>query len=167
MVEYAAHNGTVVGSIPAGLKWRLSFNMPTVVQLANKGRKLRKYKNKRRALRSCPQKKGICVRAFKMTPRKPNSAIRKVAFVKFRRWKWDVLIYIPGDRDIDKHPLQKFSVVLVRGGRAKDVPGVKYTAICGKFDLPRLEDRNNGRSKFGMVKTWDRVDHRYKKFYYN
>jgi len=104
-----------------------------------------------------------------MTPRKPNSALRKVVFVKFRRWKWKVLVYVPGDRGKkqEKHPLQKFSVVLVRGGRAKDVPGVKYTAICGKFDLPRLEMRRNGRSKFGMVKTYDRVDHRYKKFYYN
>lgn len=143
--------------------------MPTYNQLIIKKRKQKNYKHKRADLRYCPQKRGICVKTLKMTPRKPNSAIRKVAFVRFRRWKWKVLVYIPGDRGKkeDKHPLQKFSVVLVRGGRAKDVPGVKYTAICGKFDLPRLEMRRNGRSKFGMVKTYDRVDHRYRKFYYN
>lgn len=102
-----------------------------------------------------------------MTPRKPNSAIRKVVYVLFRRWKWKVLVYIPGDRDVDKHPLQKFSVVLVRGGRVKDVPGMKYTAICGKFDLPSLEDRTNARSKFGVKKKVYAIDPRYRKFYYN
>lgn len=141
--------------------------MPTLTQLSLNGRKARKYKNKRLDLRRCPQKKGICVRTFKMTPRKPNSALRKVAYVKFRRWRWNVLVYVPGDRDVDKHPLQKFSQVLVRGGRVKDLPGMKYTAICGKFDLPRLEFRRNGRSRYGMVLTRWRVDHRYKKFHYN
>ena len=74
---------------------------------------------------------------------------------------------MPGERVSDKHPLQKFSVILVRGGRVKDIPGMKYTAICGKFDLRREEFRRNARSKYGMVKTYDRVDHRYKKFYYH
>lgn len=142
--------------------------MPTFTQLAITGRKARRYKNKRLDLRRCPQKKGICVRAFKMTPRKPNSALRKVAFVMFRRWKWKVLIYIPGDRKKeDKHPLQKFSVVLVRGGRTKDLPGLKYKAICGKFDLPRLEIRRNGRSKFGCSRIAPFIDLGYKKFYYH
>jgi small subunit ribosomal protein S12 len=74
---------------------------------------------------------------------------------------------VPGDRKTDKNPLQKYAKILIRGGRVKDLPGCKYTAICGKRDLPRLEGRSNGRSKFGMVKTYDRVDHRYKKFHYN
>lgn len=142
--------------------------MPTFIQLGRKGRKPRKYKNKRLDLRGCPQKRGHCHRAFKMTPRKPNSALRKVAFFKIRRWKWYVLVFIPGDRGKDpKHPLQKFSQVLIRGGRAKDLPGVKYTAICGHHDLPRLWSRLKGRSKFGGKICRNRVDHRYKKFYYN
>jgi small subunit ribosomal protein S12 len=141
--------------------------MPTITQLSNKCRKPRRYKNKRLDLRRCPQKKGICVKAFYMTPRKPNSALRKVAFVLFRRWKWKVLVYVPGEYEGDKHPLQKYAVVLIRGGRVKDLPGMKYTIICGKFDLRRIADRRNARSKYGMVKTYDRVDHRYRKFSYN
>lgn len=142
--------------------------MPTFIQLVKHSRKPKKYKNKRLDLRRCPQKKGTCIKAFKTTPRKPNSALRKVAFIHFRHWKWNVLVYVPGDRTKanDKHPLQRFSVVLVRGGRVKDIPGLKYTAICGKFDLPSLELRNNARSKFGVRKK-KKSFKIYKKFHYN
>jgi len=158
--------------------------MPTNNQLALTGRKIRRYKNKRRALQNCPQKKGTCIKTFKMTPRKPNSAMRKVISVKFKDWKWQPFVFIPGDRGQggkkggkgkdgkEKHPVQKFAHVLVRGGRAKDLPGVKYSAVCGKLDVKRLESRINGRSKFGVKLNRERpgehiYDKKYKKFHYN
>lgn len=140
--------------------------MPTITQLSKYDRKVRRYKNKRPDLRGCPQKKGTCVKVFEMTPRKPNSALRKVARVVFRRWKRKVLVYIPGECN-GQPALQKHSVVLVRGGRVADLPGMKYTIIRGKFDLRRLEFKRAARSKYGMVKTYTKVDHRYKKFLYN
>lgn len=119
--------------------------MATYWQLYKKKRQPWTYKNKRRALERCPQKKGMCLRVYEMTPRKPNSALRKVARVllsNFRR----INAYIPG---IGQNSLQKHSNVLVRGGRVKDLPGMKYTMIRGKFDFRRLEGRENARSKYG------------------
>lgn len=135
--------------------------MPTSLQLIRKPRLLRKYKNKRPNLESCPQKKGTCLKVFQMTPRKPNSALRKVSRVLLSNYH-KINAYIPGIG----HSLQKHSVVLVRGGRVKDLPGMKYTIIRGKFDLKRLELRRQGRSRYGAKKVYSRVDHRYKKHKY-
>jgi len=110
---------------------------------------------------ACPQKKATCLKVFHMTPRKPNSALRKVAWVLLSNG-YRVNVYIPGMG----HTLQKHSVVLIRGGRVKDLPGMKYTIIRGKFDLKRLSTRRQGRSKYGARKILHRVDHRYKKLKY-
>jgi small subunit ribosomal protein S12 len=106
----------------------------------------KKTKSRRRDLASSPQKKGTCLKVFVTTPRKPNSAIRKVARVLLSNYN-RVTAYIPGM----SHNLQKHSAVLVRGGRVKDLPGVKYTIIRGKYDLQRLVDRRKGRSKYGTT----------------
>lgn len=135
--------------------------MPTIFQLIRKPRLQRKYKNKRPNLESCPQKKGTCLKVFQMTPRKPNSALRKVSRVLLSNYH-RINAYIPGIG----HSLQKHSVVLVRGGRVKDLPGMKYTIIRGKFDLKRLELRRQGRSRYGAKKIYSRVDHRYRKHRY-
>lgn len=126
--------------------------MPTLNQLFGKSRKPRKYKDKRIALRQCPQRKAIVDKRFTLTPRKPNSAIRKVARVKIpyrRKGYATVTAYIPGIRGVDKD-LQKHSVVLVRGGRVKDLPGVKYTIICGVYDMKPVYARRKSRSKYGV-----------------
>jgi small subunit ribosomal protein S12 len=104
----------------------------------------KKYYSRRRDLELCPQKKGTCLKVFITTPRKPNSALRKVARVLLSNYT-RVSAYIPGM----SHNLQKHSVVLVRGGRVKDLPGVRYTIIRGKYDLQRLVHRRKGRSKYG------------------
>jgi len=137
--------------------------MPTFNQLSRKKteRKPRWYKNKKIALQACPQKRATCLKVYTITPRKPNSALRKISRVvlsNFRR----VQAYIPGIG----HNLQKHSTVLIRGGRVKDIPGMKYTMIRGKKDLRRLEERRNARSKFGVKKTFKWFDHRYKKYKY-
>ena len=119
--------------------------MPTWIQLTRKKRKKWKHKNKRIALQNCPQKKGMCVRVYEMTPKKPNSALRKVARVLLSNRR-RVPAYLPG---IGQNSLQKHSNVLVRGGRVKDLPGMKYTMIRGKFDLVCLQGRENARSKYG------------------
>lgn len=106
----------------------------------------KKAKSRRKDLESSPQKKGTCLKVFVTTPRKPNSAIRKVARVILSNYS-RVTAYIPGM----SHNLQKHSSVLVRGGRVKDLPGVKYTIIRGKYDLQRLIDRRKGRSKYGTT----------------
>lgn len=109
---------------------------------------MRKYKrNKVSALKKCPQRKGTCVKIMLMTPRKPNSAIRKVARVRLTTGK-TIFAYIPGEG----HTLQKYSVVLVRGGRCQDLPGVYYKVIRGKFDLQPLYSRVKKRSKLGLKK---------------
>ena len=112
----------------------------------SKGRKTRSPD-----LRSCPQKKGFCVRVFVKTPRKPNSALRKVARVNIYSFKKKVFGYIRGMG----HSLQKFSVVLLQGGKVKDLPGVKYRLIRGRFDFKSLPFRTSGRSKFGTKKSND------------
>lgn len=123
-------------------------NMATLNQLVKNKRK-KKVKNciKKSALKNCPQKKGSCIQVYIRTPKKPNSATRKVADVLLST-KRKVVCHIPGVR----HTLQKFSNVLVRGGRVRDLPGVKYRLIRGKFDLREVLNRKNARSKYGKKK---------------
>jgi small subunit ribosomal protein S12 len=132
--------------------------MSQLQQLIRKPRKSKIYKEKRRDLQGCPQKKATCLKVFEMTPRKPNSAIRKVARVLLSNYK-RVNAYIPGIG----HNLQKHAIVLVRGGRVKDLPGLKYTIIRGKFDLKRLDARRKARSKYGAKRVVKKVDIRYRK----
>lgn len=135
--------------------------MNTLSQLLKKKKVFQITKKKRLALEQCPQKKATCLKVFTMTPRKPNSALRKVSWVLFSNYK-RVHAYIPGMG----HSLQKHSVVLIRGGRVKDLPGMKYTIIRGKFDLKAVLTRRKARSKYGGRKIYNRADHRYKKFQY-
>ncbi len=118
--------------------------MPTFNQLVRKGRKAIKAKTKSPALQSCPQKRGVCVRVYTQTPKKPNSALRKVARVRLSNGI-EVTTYIPGVG----HNLQEHSMVLIRGGRVKDLPGVRYHVIRGTLDAVGVEGRNAGRSKYG------------------
>ncbi len=118
--------------------------MPTINQLVRKGRKKQEKKNKAPALTSCPQRKGICTRVYTSTPKKPNSALRKVARVRLRNG-FEITAYIPGEG----HNLNEHSVVLVRGGRVKDLPGVRYHIIRGVEDTSGVEGRKQSRSKYG------------------
>ena len=118
--------------------------MPTINQLVRKGRKKVKEKSKSPALEGCPQRRGVCLQVRTMTPKKPNSALRKVARVRLTNGR-EVLAYIPG---ID-HNLQEHSIVLVRGGRVKDLPNVRYHIIRGTLDCAGVEGRRQGRSKYG------------------
>lgn len=121
--------------------------MPTINQLCNKIRKLKKILKRSPALEKAPQRKGICLKVFTKTPKKPNSAVRKVARLRLSTKK-RVTAYIPGEG----HTLQEYSAVLMRGGRVKDLPGVKYHLIRGKFDFLGLKNRKQGRSKYGAKK---------------
>ncbi|MBC7350564.1 MAG: 30S ribosomal protein S12 [Candidatus Aminicenantes bacterium] len=121
--------------------------MPTVNQLVRKGRTPKKYKSKAPALESCPQKRGVCVRVFTTTPKKPNSALRKVARVRLTN-NVEVTAYIPGIG----HNLQEHSIVLIRGGRVKDLPGVRYHIIRGTLDTEGVQNRFQGRSRYGTKK---------------
>ncbi len=123
------------------------YQMPTIQQLVKKGRKKTQKKSKSAALNSCPQKRGVCVRVSTTTPKKPNSAMRKVARVRLTNGK-EVNSYIPGEG----HNLQEHSIVLVRGGRVKDLPGVRYHVVRGALDTAGVEDRAQGRSKYGTKK---------------
>ncbi|MBC8392776.1 MAG: 30S ribosomal protein S12 [Deltaproteobacteria bacterium] len=118
--------------------------MPTINQLVRKGRKRAKKKTNTPALKGAPQKRGVCTRVYTSTPKKPNSALRKVARVRLTTGV-EVTAYIPGIG----HNLQEHSVVLVRGGRVKDLPGVRYHIIRGTLDTLGVEDRKQGRSKYG------------------
>ena len=118
--------------------------MPTVNQLIRKGRRKPRKKAKTPALQACPQKRGVCVRVYTSTPKKPNSALRKVARVRLTNGI-EVTSYIPGMG----HNLQEHSVVLVRGGRVKDLPGVRYTIVRGALDIAGVKDRKKSRSKYG------------------
>lgn len=118
--------------------------MPTINQLVRKGRKLVKSKTKSPALKRCPQKRGVCLRVYTTTPKKPNSALRKVARVRLTNGI-EVTTYIPGVG----HNLQEHSIVLVRGGRVKDLPGVRYHIVRGSLDAVGVADRKQGRSKYG------------------
>ena len=121
--------------------------MPTISQLIRKGRKKQKKKTKSPALKSSPQRRGVCTRVMTFTPKKPNSALRKVARVRLTTGI-EVTAYIPGEG----HNLQEHNVVLIRGGRVKDLPGVRYHIIRGALDTLGVEKRRRGRSKYGAKK---------------
>jgi small subunit ribosomal protein S12 len=118
--------------------------MPTINQLVRKGREAKRKKTKSPALRQCPQKRGVCTRVMTFTPKKPNSALRKVARVRLTNGI-EVTAYIPGIG----HNLQEHSAVLIRGGRVKDLPGVRYHIIRGTLDTLGVNDRKKSRSKYG------------------
>ena len=120
--------------------------MPTCNQLRRKPRQKKQTKNKCPALEGCPQKRGICTRVYTTTPKKPNSAMRKVCRVKLSNG-FEVIAYIPGEG----HSLQEHSVVTIRGGRVKDLPGVRYHVIRGWGDLGAVEGRKTSRSKYGTA----------------
>ena len=122
--------------------------MPTINQLCRNKRKSKYTPNKVPALEKSPQKKGFCVKVFTRTPKKPNSAIRKLVRLQLTN-ELKVNAYVPGEG----HNLQDYSTVLIRGGRVKDLPGIKYTLIRGKLDLLGLKARKNSRSKYGTKKT--------------
>jgi small subunit ribosomal protein S12 len=123
---------------------RKKKDMPTINQLVNKGRKKVITKSKTRALEGSPQKRGVCTRVYTTTPKKPNSALRKVAKVRLTNGV-EVIAYIPGEG----HNLQEHSIVLLRGGRVKDLPGVRYTIVRGALDTAGVTDRLQSRSKYG------------------
>jgi small subunit ribosomal protein S12 len=118
--------------------------MPTISQLVRKGRQRVRKKNKSPALQGNPQKRGVCTRVYTTTPKKPNSALRKVARVRLTNG-YEVTSYIPGEG----HNLQEHSIVLIRGGRVKDLPGVRYHTIRGTLDASGVTERRQGRSKYG------------------
>ena len=118
--------------------------MPTLNQLVTKGRSTKRAKSMAPALQECPQKRGVCVRVYTTTPKKPNSALRKVARVRLSNGI-EVTSYIPGEG----HNLQEHSIVLIRGGRVKDLPGVRYHVIRGTLDSAGVANRKQGRSKYG------------------
>ena len=118
--------------------------MPTINQLVKFGREAQRRKTTSPALKACPQRRGVCVRVYTTTPKKPNSALRKVARVRLTNGM-EVTTYIPGEG----HNLQEHSVVLIRGGRVKDLPGVRYHIIRGTLDTSGVTNRRQGRSKYG------------------
>jgi len=122
--------------------------LPTINQLVRKGRKAKRKRSSAPALRGCPQKRGVCTRVYTTTPKKPNSALRKVARVRLTNGI-EVTAYIPGEG----HNLQEHSVVLIRGGRVKDLPSVRYHILRGVLDTTGVEDRKQGRSKYGTKKA--------------
>jgi small subunit ribosomal protein S12 len=118
--------------------------VPTINQMVRKGRKPKTQKRSAPALRGAPQKRGVCTRVYTATPKKPNSALRKVARVRLTN-QMEITVYIPGEG----HNLQEHSVVLVRGGRVRDLPGVRYKVIRAALDTAGVTDRRKGRSKYG------------------
>jgi small subunit ribosomal protein S12 len=122
--------------------------LPTINQLVRKGRKVIELKSKAPAMDSCPQKRGVCTRVYTTTPKKPNSALRKVARVRLTN-SMEVTAYIPGEG----HNLQEHSIVLIRGGRVKDLPGVRYHIIRGALDTAGVVNRKKGRSKYGAKRA--------------
>jgi len=121
--------------------------LPTISQLIRKGRQVTSHKTTTPALKGCPQRRGVCTRVYTSTPKKPNSALRKVARVRLTN-KMEVTAYIPGEG----HNLQEHSIVLIRGGRVKDLPGVRYHIIRGTMDTSGVADRTQSRSKYGTKK---------------
>ena len=118
--------------------------MPTTNQLVRKNRKPKTKRSKSPALKKCPHRRGVCLQVKTKTPKKPNSALRKVAWVRLSTGQ-EVIAYIPGEG----HNLQEHSIVLVRGGRVKDLPGVRYHIVRGALDCAAVQDRKQGRSKYG------------------
>ncbi len=135
-------------NLPGRASRRLGFGrveqMPTINQLIRKPRQPLRVRNKVPALEACPQKRGVCTRVYTTTPKKPNSALRKVARVRLTNG-FEVTSYIPGEG----HNLQEHSVVMIRGGRVKDLPGVRYHIIRGSLDTQGVKDRKQSRSKYG------------------
>lgn len=121
--------------------------MPTINQLVRKGRDSKTYKSKSPALKECPQRRGVCTKVYTTTPKKPNSALRKVARVRLTSG-YEAIVYIPGEG----HNLQEHSSVLVRGGRVKDLPGVRYHIIRGTLDCQGVKNRKQARSCYGAKK---------------
>jgi small subunit ribosomal protein S12 len=119
--------------------------MPTINQLIRLGRRAKRYKSKSPMLDTCPQKRGVCLIVKTMTPKKPNSALRKIARVRLSNGR-ETTAYIPGEG----HNLQEHSIVLVRGGRVRDLPGVRYHIVRGKLDCQGVEGRKKSRSKYGV-----------------
>src|ERR1700689_1835177 len=128
----------------SGERIRIAGRMPTINQLIAKGREPSAKRNKVPALQGCPQKRGVCTRVYTTTPKKPNSALRKVARVRLTNG-FEVISYIPGEG----HNLQEHSVVMIRGGRVKDLPRVRYHIIRGTLDTQGVKDRKQRRSKYG------------------
>jgi small subunit ribosomal protein S12 len=122
--------------------------MPTINQLVRKPRVIAKVKSKSPALQDCPQRRGVCTRVYTTTPKKPNSALRKVAKVRLTNG-FEVISYIGGEG----HNLQEHSVVLIRGGRVKDLPGVRYHMVRGSLDTQGVKDRKQSRSKYGAKRA--------------
>ena len=122
--------------------------MSTINQLCRSKRKRKKTRNKVPALDKCPQKKGVCIRVFLRTPKKPNSALRKLVKLRLTNNK-KIMAYVPGEG----HKLQAYSTVIIRGGRVKDLPGIKYHLVRGKLDFSGLNERKTSRSKYGAKKT--------------
>jgi small subunit ribosomal protein S12 len=118
--------------------------MPTINQLVRKGRAKKRRRSKSPVLEACPQKRGVCLQVKTQTPKKPNSALRKVARVRLSNGK-EITAYIPGEG----HNLQEHSIVLIRGGRVRDLPGVRYHILRGTLDASGVDARHNGRSKYG------------------
>ncbi|HVL82375.1 MAG TPA: 30S ribosomal protein S12 [Actinomycetota bacterium] len=124
--------------------------MPTIQQLIRKGRKVPRTKSKTPALKGSPQRRGVCLRVYTTTPKKPNSALRKIARVRLTGGS-EITAYIPGEQ----HNLQEHSIVLVRGGRVKDLPGVRYKIIRGTLDTAGVRNRKQARSKYGAKRGGD------------
>ena len=122
--------------------------MPTIQQLVRKGRSSKRRKEATPALKGAPQRRGVCTRVYTTTPKKPNSALRKVARIRLSNGM-EVTAYIPGE----DHNLQEHSVVLIRGGKVPDLPGVRYQVVRGTLDTSGVEDRKSGRSKYGTTKS--------------
>ena len=122
--------------------------MPTIQQLIRKGRSSKEKKSDAPALGNCPQRRGVCTRVYTTTPKKPNSALRKVARVRLTNGN-EVTAYIPGEG----HNLQEHSIVLVRGGRVRDLPGVRYHIVRGSLDTLGVDGRSQGRSKYGVKRS--------------
>lgn len=127
---------------------KLLQQMPTINQLCHKKRNKKQKRNKVPGLDNCPHKKGICLKLFLRTPKKPNSALRKLAKLRLTNNK-KIMAYIPGEG----HNLQEYSTVLIRGGRVKDLPGIKYHLVRGKLDFNGLKQRKTSRSKYGTKKS--------------
>ena len=125
--------------------------MPTINQLVRKGRKQAIRKSKSPALANCPQRRGVCLQVYTRTPKKPNSALRKVAKVRLTNG-YEIIAYIGGEG----HNLQEHSIVLVRGGRVKDLPGVRYHIVRGSLDTLGVDNRRKGRSKYGAKRPKDK-----------
>jgi small subunit ribosomal protein S12 len=138
---WAQHQHDEKHSTPTGRSRRF---MPTIQQLVRKGRQDKATKTKTAALKGSPQRRGVCTRVYTTTPKKPNSALRKVARVKLSS-QMEITAYIPGEG----HNLQEHSIVLVRGGRVKDLPGVRYHIVRGTLDTAGVANRKQGRSKYG------------------